>query len=44
MGGQVSAPRRIDPDVDLRVPGDRRELGAHPAAVLGTVAAGGVLG
>ncbi|MEU5942144.1 CrcB family protein [Micromonospora sp. NPDC047548] len=44
MGGQVSAPRRIDPDVDLRVPADRTELAAHPAAVLGAVAAGGVLG
>jgi CrcB protein len=35
---------RVDPDVDLRIPADRRELGAHPAAVLGTIAAGGVLG
>ncbi|GAA2703712.1 hypothetical protein GCM10010429_09880 [Micromonospora olivasterospora] len=38
------APRRVDPDVDLRVPGDRVELRAHPATVLGVVAAGGVLG
>ncbi|MGC5019191.1 FluC/FEX family fluoride channel [Micromonospora sp. DT47] len=38
------APRRVDPDVDLRVPADRAELGAHPAAVLGAIAAGGVLG
>ncbi|WP_433341954.1 FluC/FEX family fluoride channel [Micromonospora sp. CA-111912] len=37
-------PRRVDPDVDLRVPGDRGELRAHPAAVLGVIAAGGVLG
>jgi CrcB protein len=35
---------RIDPDVDLRVPADRGELTAHPAAVLGAIAAGGVLG
>ncbi|WP_405096119.1 FluC/FEX family fluoride channel [Micromonospora sp. NBC_01412] len=37
-------PRRVDPDVDLRVPGDRGELRARPAAVLGVIAAGGVLG
>ncbi|WUW39309.1 CrcB family protein [Micromonospora rifamycinica] len=36
--------RRVDPDVDLRVPADRGELTAHPAAVLGAIAAGGVLG
>ncbi|MEU5722155.1 CrcB family protein [Micromonospora sp. NPDC047738] len=36
--------RRVDPDVDLRVPADRGELTAHPAAVLGVIAAGGVLG
>lgn len=35
---------RVDPDVDLHVPADRAELTAHPAAVLGTIAAGGVLG
>ncbi|MGB2567203.1 FluC/FEX family fluoride channel [Micromonospora citrea] len=40
----MSEPRRVDPDVDLRVPADRAELGAHPAAVLGAIAAGGVLG
>ncbi|MEU8261870.1 CrcB family protein [Micromonospora sp. NPDC048999] len=34
----------VDPDVDLRVPADRGELNAHPAAVLGAIAAGGVLG
>ncbi|NJP34439.1 FluC/FEX family fluoride channel [Micromonospora thermarum] len=46
MGGRVSGPeqRRVDPDVDLRVPADRAELAAHPAAVLGAVAAGGALG
>ncbi|HEV7657007.1 MAG TPA: CrcB family protein [Mycobacteriales bacterium] len=32
----------IDPDVDL--PTQRRELTAHPAVVLATIAAGGVLG
>lgn len=35
---------RVDPDVDLHVPADRAELAAHPAAVLGAIAAGGVLG
>lgn len=35
---------RTDPDVDLRVPADRGELTAHPAMVLATIAAGGVLG
>ncbi|MEU4476414.1 CrcB family protein [Micromonospora sp. NPDC023888] len=35
---------RTDPDVDLRVPADRRELTARPAAILATIAAGGVLG
>ncbi|WP_422741886.1 FluC/FEX family fluoride channel [Micromonospora sp. WMMD754] len=46
MGGTVSRPpeSRVDPDVDLRVPGDRGELTAHPAAVLAVIAAGGVLG
>ncbi|MEU3457027.1 CrcB family protein [Micromonospora sp. NPDC006766] len=34
----------VDPDVDLHVAADRRELIAHPAAVLGAIAAGGVLG
>ncbi|MFE9870828.1 CrcB family protein [Micromonospora sp. NPDC005686] len=43
MGGGVSDPR-VDPDVDLRVPADRAELSAHPAVVLGVIAAGGVLG
>ncbi|MFF4874563.1 fluoride efflux transporter FluC [Micromonospora sp. NPDC000668] len=46
MGGPGSEPseRRTDPDVDLRVPADRAELPAHRAAVLGAIAAGGVLG
>lgn len=35
---------RTDPDVDLRVPADRVELRAHPTAVLGAIAVGGVLG
>ncbi|MFD6563952.1 fluoride efflux transporter FluC [Micromonospora profundi] len=35
---------RTDPDVDLRVPADRRELATRPLAVLATIAAGGVLG
>ncbi|MGW3603880.1 fluoride efflux transporter FluC [Micromonospora sp. NPDC005161] len=35
---------RTDPDVDLRVPADRGELKAHPAALLAAIAAGGVLG
>ncbi|MFE9188476.1 fluoride efflux transporter FluC [Micromonospora sp. NPDC007208] len=35
---------RTDPDVDLRVPTDRRELTARPATVLAAIAAGGVLG
>ena len=34
----------VDPDVDLRVPGQRRELGARSRAVLAAIAAGGVLG
>lgn len=35
---------RTDPDVDLRLPADRAEVRAHPAATLGAIAAGGVLG
>ncbi|MET8255031.1 CrcB family protein [Micromonospora sp. NPDC005197] len=35
---------RTDPDVDLRVPADRRELTAHPATILAVIAAGGALG
>lgn len=34
----------VDPDVDLRVPAQRRELRAHPWAVLGSISAGGVAG
>ncbi|MDG4810297.1 CrcB family protein [Micromonospora sp. WMMD1120] len=35
---------RTDPDVDLRVPADRRELTARPATLLAAIAAGGVVG
>ncbi|MEU5936677.1 CrcB family protein [Micromonospora sp. NPDC047187] len=35
---------RTDPDVDLHLPADRRELTARPATVLAAIAAGGVLG
>ncbi|MFE9913698.1 fluoride efflux transporter FluC [Micromonospora sp. NPDC005553] len=35
---------RTDPDVDLRVPADRRELTARPATILAAIAAGGALG
>ncbi|WBB80937.1 CrcB family protein [Micromonospora sp. WMMD882] len=35
---------RTDPDVDLRRPADRVELRARPAATLGAIAAGGMLG
>jgi fluoride exporter len=34
----------VDPDVDLGVPAQRRELGRHPGVVLAAIAAGGVLG
>jgi fluoride exporter len=34
----------IDPDVDIGVPAQRQELGPHRVAVLGAIAAGGVLG
>jgi fluoride exporter len=33
-----------DPDVDLHVPADRRELARHPVAVLAAMSAGGALG
>ncbi|MET8094589.1 CrcB family protein [Micromonospora sp. NPDC005220] len=35
---------RTDPDVDLRLPADRRELTARPATILAAIAAGGALG
>ena len=34
----------IDPDVDLAVPTQRRELAGHPLDVLGVIAVGGVVG
>jgi CrcB protein len=34
----------VDPDVDLAVPAQRRELAGHPWDVLGVIAAGGVVG
>lgn len=34
----------VDPDVDLGVPAQRRELDRRPGAVLAAIAAGGVLG
>ncbi|WP_328534284.1 CrcB family protein [Micromonospora zamorensis] len=39
-----SSEPRSDPDVDLRVPADRRELAVRPTTVLAAIAAGGVLG
>jgi hypothetical protein len=33
----------VHPDVDLHAPGQRRELGEHPVAVLGSIAVGGWL-
>ena len=40
---RVPEPEPVDPDVDLHVPAQAREL-AHPGPVLGAIAAGGVLG
>ncbi|BCJ35796.1 hypothetical protein Athai_32990 [Actinocatenispora thailandica] len=37
-------PVATDPDVDLHVPQQRQELRRHPVVLLGTIAAGGVLG
>mgnify|MGYP001082869633 CR=1 FL=1 len=37
-------PPAIDSDVDLHVPGQRRELVGHHVAVLASIAAGGALG
>jgi CrcB protein len=34
----------VDPDVDLHVPAQRRELREHPVTVLGAISCGGVLG
>ena len=41
MRGQ---PRPVDPDVDLHVPAQRRELRHHHLSVLGAIALGGGLG
>jgi CrcB protein len=41
----VPAPdRRVDPDVDLHVAGDRQELRVHPWLMLALIACGGVFG
>lgn len=37
-------PRPTDPDVDLHVPAQRRELSRHPVAILSAIAAGGAIG
>ncbi|OLF08056.1 chromosome condensation protein CrcB [Actinophytocola xinjiangensis] len=37
-------PKPVDPDVDLHVPAQRRELTHHHLSVLGVIAAGGGLG
>jgi len=34
----------VDPDIDVHVPRERRELRQHPAAVLVAISSGGVLG
>lgn len=40
----LGEPTPVDPDVDLRVTPQRRELSGHAAAVLGAIALGGMLG
>ena len=42
--GESQGEQGIDPDVDLHVPAQRLELRLHPALLLGSIAAGGVLG
>ncbi|BCJ30054.1 fluoride efflux transporter FluC [Actinocatenispora sera] len=42
--GNPGPPLATDPDIDLHVPQQRQELRHHPAVLLGTIAAGGVLG
>lgn len=37
-------PGPVDPDVDLTVPAQRREIVAHPGAVLAAIAVGGAVG
>lgn len=39
-----SEPRPTDPDVDLRVPAQRREYGPRHPAILGVIAIGGAIG
>ena len=43
-GEQDHDEQGIDPDVDLHIPAQRLELRLHPALLLGSIAAGGVLG
>jgi CrcB protein len=43
-GDGVAAGAPVDPDVDLHVTAQRHELGVHPLALLGAIAAGGVVG
>lgn len=44
MSSEVELEEPIDPDVDLRVPTQRRELIRHHGPVLGVIALGGGLG
>lgn len=44
MSSEVDLEDPIDPDVDLRVPAQRRELLRHHAPVLGVIALGGGFG
>ena len=44
MRDEVDRQDPIDPDVDLHVPAQRRELARHRGAVLGVIALGGGLG
>lgn len=44
MSSEVELEDLIDPDVDLRVPIQRRELARHHGPVLGVIALGGGLG
>lgn len=46
QGGWPAAPpdEPRDPDVDLRLPGQRRELTRHEVGVLGAIAIGGLIG
>jgi fluoride exporter len=44
MSGEVDLENPIDPDVDLRVPAQRREILRHHGPALGVIALGGGLG